>query len=96
LQEKLKKDNKNEKVSDLDSKILSILLECYCTAKEVNNKPLFRYFLWNNEFFKGQTYLPGLMKQEFRSLELIMKYFNAGNLDGEVYRTMLNFISNFT
>jgi hypothetical protein len=67
LHEKFNQEPNTSSASDLDECILEILLDCYQAASEVNNKPLFRNFLWNNEFFKGEVYLPGLMKQELRA-----------------------------
>ena len=61
----------------------------------INNKPLLRNFLWNNEFFKGYDYLPGLVKQEFRSYELMVKYFRVSEMKGKVYSTLVAFVKNF-
>lgn len=47
------------------------------------------------EFFKGQDYLPGLMKQELRSYDLIVRHFPLGEMKGKVYAIVIGFIQNF-
>jgi len=49
-------------------------LDSYDYAVKINKLILLRNFLWNNGFLSGKS-LPGLHKQEHRTLKLIIKLF---------------------
>ena len=58
----------------LMGKIEEAVLESFDCAFKFNKLILLRNFLWNNGFLAGKM-LPGLMKQEHRSLLVLIKRF---------------------
>lgn len=63
-----------EKQKILMGKIEEAVLESFDCAFKFNKLILLRNFLWNNGFLAGKM-LPGLMKQEHRSLLVLINNF---------------------
>ena len=58
----------------MSNKIEEAVIESFDCASKFNKLVLLRNFLWNNGFLTGKT-LPGLLKQEHRSIIVMNRFF---------------------
>jgi hypothetical protein len=63
-----------ESLERVRTKIIESAIDSYECAVKINKLVLMRNFLWNNGFLSAKA-LPGLHKQEHRTLAFIVKYF---------------------
>mgnify|MGYP006897508696 CR=1 FL=1 len=71
-------------------KIEEAVMESYECASKFNRYVLLRNFLWNNNFLTGKT-LPGLLKQEHRSLLFLTKNFPLSKVYDKIIMYLFKF-----